>query len=61
MEIPNLRTMVITTSSGKDVKDTKQISGEAKDSLSGKNELKEYTTSSSPTGSGPWGGLPSHK
>lgn len=61
METPNLRTMVITTGSGKDVKDTKQLSGEAKDSLSGKNELKEYSTSGSPTGPGPWGGLPSHK
>lgn len=52
--------MVITTGSGKDVKDTKQLSGESKDSLSGKNEMKEYSTGGSAT-SGPYGGLPSHK
>ena len=57
-DFQNIRTMTITTGSGKDVKDTNQLKGEAKDSLSGKNETKEYTTSGSPTGGGPWGGLP---
>lgn len=46
--------MVITTGSGKDVTDTKQLSGESKDSLHGKNELKQYETSGGP--SGPFGG-----
>ncbi len=50
----NLRDMVITTGSGKDVTDTKQLSGESKDSLHGKNELKQYETSGGP--SGPFGG-----
>lgn len=55
----NLRDLVITTSTGKDVKDTKQLSGEAKDSLTGKNDLKQYETSGGC--SGPYGGLPSGK
>lgn len=61
MDVPNLRTLVITTNSGKDVRDTQQLKGESKDSLSGKNETKEYVTSGSPIGDGPWGGLPSRK
>lgn len=52
----NLRDMVITTGSGKDVTDTKMLSGEAKDSLHGKNELKQYDTSGKVTG--PFGGKP---
>jgi len=55
----NLRTMEITTSSGKDVKDTKQLSGEASDSLTGKNVTKEYTTGSTSTGK--LGGMPSRQ
>jgi hypothetical protein len=43
--VPNLRTMEVTTSSGQDVRDTNMLKGEAKDSLSGKNTTKEYTTS----------------
>lgn len=45
METKNLRTMKITTSSGKDVKDTMQLKGEAKDSLKGTNTTEQYTTS----------------
>lgn len=42
----NLRNMVVTMNSGKDVKDTKMLNGEAtKDSLSGTNSMAEYTTS----------------
>ena len=55
MNVPNLRNMVVTTSSGKDVKDTMQLKGEAKDSLSGKNETKEYHTGS--TSMGKLGGM----
>jgi len=60
MEAPNLRTLVVTTGTGKDVKDTNQLKGEAKDSLGGKNELKQYYNSGT-TASGPYGGLPSNK
>lgn len=56
----NLRDLVVTTSSGKDVRDTKMLSGEAKDSLHGKNELKQHTTSGSGA-SGPWGGKAAYK
>lgn len=56
----NLRTMEITTNSGKDVKDTNQLKGEASDSLSGKNDTgKEYTTSNPPAGK--LGGLASRQ
>ena len=55
MNVPNLRTMVVTTSSGKDVKDTQQLKGEASDSLRGKNETKEYHTGS--TSMGKLGGM----
>jgi len=61
MDIKNLRTAVLTTSSGKDVKDTKMLSGEAKDSLSGKNTTTEYTTSGGIKSMGPWGGEKSGK
>lgn len=57
MNKENLRTAVWTTSSGKDVKDTQQLKGEASDSLSGKNETKQYTTGSTPIGK--TGGKPS--
>jgi len=56
----NLRDMSVTTSSGKNVKDTKQLSGEAKDSLSGTNKLVQYETSGS-AAPGPHGGMPSGK
>jgi len=55
----NWRDASITTSSGKDVSDTKQLSGEGKDALHGKNEMKQYETSAKV--SGPFGGKPSGK
>lgn len=51
----NVRDMVVTTSSGKDVKDTSMLKGEAKDSLKGTNETKQYETSGSAK-KGPLGG-----
>lgn len=54
----NVRDKVITTGSGSDVKSTSQLKGEAKDSLSGKNEVTEYTTGGSDKGK--LGGKPSH-
>lgn len=56
-----LRDKEITTGTGKDVKDTSQISGQASDSLSGKNSTVQYETTGSGAGKGPWGGLPSGK
>lgn len=56
-----LRDATFSTSSGKDVKDTSQISGEAKDSLSGKNSTVQFEAPGSGAGKGPWGGLPSGK
>lgn len=61
MTPPNIRTMSVTTSTGKDVKDTQQIKGEAKDSLSGKNETTQYSTAGSGFEKSNLGGLPSHK
>lgn len=58
MKTENLRTMEITTSSGKDVKDTKQLSGEAKDSLHGKNDVSKEYTCPAPS-EGKLGGMPS--
>lgn len=54
----NLRDMVVTTDSGKDVMDTSQLSGEASDSLSGTNMTKQYETGNPPP-AGPMGGLAS--
>jgi hypothetical protein len=51
------RNKTYTTGSGKDVKSTKQIKGEASDSLTGKNETKEYTTGGFEKGK--LGGMPS--
>lgn len=59
MKGTDIRNATITTSSGKDVKDTKQLSGEASDSLSGKNETKEYKTGGSSPGK--LGGMPSRQ
>lgn len=59
MNVPNLRTMSVTTNSGKDVKDTSQLKGEAKDSLSGKNDTKQYHTGSHAAGK--LGGMPSNQ
>lgn len=46
MKEKNLRNMVITTESGKDVQSTGQLSGQAKPTAAfkAKNELKQYTT-----------------
>jgi len=60
MDTPNLRKMTVTTSTGKDVKDTKQLSGEAKNSLSGSNSTTQYGNSGG-VDKGSLGGLPSHK
>jgi hypothetical protein len=42
--------MTFSTSSGKDVKDTNMLKGEAKDSLSGKNSTVQDTRQGSVTG-----------
>lgn len=55
MDIKDIRNAQFSSTSGKDVKDTSQLKGEAKDSLSGKNVTKEFTTST-PIG-GPYGGM----
>lgn len=54
----NLRNLVVTTASGKDVKQTSQLKGEAKVSTAERqsNETKEYVSGASGKGSGPWGG-----
>jgi len=57
MKNKNLRDMEVTTGSGKDVRDTDQLSGEAKDSLSGSNLLRQYETSGFDKGK--LGGMPS--
>lgn len=56
----NLRDMTPSQEGGRDVRDTKQLSGVAKDSLHGKNELTQYKTSDG-KGSGPWGGKAAYK
>ena len=55
-----LRNAEITTSSGKDVRDTMQIKGEAKNSaaFNAKNSMKEYVSGSGQKGA--TGGKPSH-
>lgn len=51
----------VKSTSGKDVKQTKQLTGEAsKDSLTGKNVVQEYSTSGRGF-SGPFGGKPVRK
>ena len=59
MKVPKLRDMEVTTKSGSHVCDTDMLKGEAKDSLSGTNVLKQYEKS----GEGapePHGGLPKY-
>ena len=58
----NLRNMVITTGTGKDVKDTQMINGEGKFSAAQNdtNDLKQYEKSGNGF-SGPYGGLPGGK
>lgn len=59
--MPTIRTPGSMMKSGKDVKDTKVISGTAsKDSLTGTNTIKPHVTSGSGF-SGPYGGKPSYK
>lgn len=41
----NIRDATFSSTSGKDVKDTSQLKGEAKDSLSGTNVTKQFETS----------------
>ncbi|MBX7157218.1 MAG: hypothetical protein K1X66_02360 [Verrucomicrobiae bacterium] len=53
----NLPDMAVTTKSGKDVKETMILTGEASDSLHGKNEVKEYKTKDCPKGPGKTGGM----
>lgn len=48
-----LRDLEVTTGSGEDVKDTPMLKGEAKDSLHGKNVMKQHWTE----GLGPKGKL----
>lgn len=46
----NLRDAAPTSSSGKNVKDTTQLKGEAKDSLSGTNKTEQYETTAPSNG-----------
>lgn len=55
----NIRDVSFSSTSGKDVKDTSQLKGEAKDSLSGKNVTKQFETSASIPG--PYGGMNKNK
>lgn len=48
--LKNLRTASVTTSTAKDVCETKQLTGEASNSLDGKNETVQYTTGSASMG-----------
>lgn len=55
---PDVRNLTVDTGSGKDVKQTSMLKGEAKESgaFTEKNVTKEYSSGSSGKGSGPWGG-----
>jgi hypothetical protein len=59
MDIPDLRDKEFTTKSGTPVCDTTQLKGEAKDSLSGTNTVKQYTTSGA-SAPGKMGGMPTY-
>lgn len=51
MDLRNFdRDATVTSSSGKNVSDTAQLKGEAKDSLSGKNSTTQYETTAPSTG-----------
>lgn len=52
-KMPNLRTMKVDSGSGKDVRDTSQLKGEAKKTSAegAKNETTQYTTGSTSMGS----------
>lgn len=57
MDTKDLRNMSVTTSTGKNVCETSQLKGEAKNSLSGTNVTKQFTTSGDAS-PGAKGGLP---
>ena len=57
MKTPDLRSLEITTKDGSHVCDTSMLKGEAKDGLSGTNQMKQYTTSGDAS-PGATGGLP---
>ncbi len=59
----DLRDYDPSTSSGKDVKDTDQISGQAKPTAAwkSKNSTTQYTTSGAGNSSGPLGGMSENK
>lgn len=59
MKVEDLRNKEWTTKSGTDVCDTTMLKGEAKDSLSGTNVLKQFTTSGDAS-PGKMGGEPSY-
>ena len=56
MRSKNLRDMVPSQGAGQDARSNTFNTGEAKDSLSGKNTLKEYKTSGGKNSSGHKGG-----
>ena len=47
----NIRNMKVTTGSGKDVKDTEMLKGEAKPTKKATNETEQYTTGKTAMGS----------
>lgn len=55
---PDPRDLVVNSSSGKDVKDTQMLKGEAQDSLSGKNTTKQDMRSGAGNISSGAGGKP---
>ena len=57
----NVRNMVVTPSTGKDIRDTQVLDGTATKSkvANATNSTTEYTTGK--TATGPLGGLPAHK
>jgi hypothetical protein len=59
MPYEGVRNKTYTTGTGKPVHETQQLDGEAKDSLSGTNVTKEYTTGEATKGK--LGGMPSHE
>lgn len=59
--LKNIRTAELTTSSPVDVRDTSQLSGLAKDSLSGTNTMQQYTNGGGSKDKGPFGGMAEYK
>lgn len=58
VKVDNWRTKEVTMGMGKDVKDTKQLSGEASQTAAEKsmNSTTEYSTANNPQGGGALGG-----